>query len=206
MITYIEYLGIPGTIATAIVAVFFVMQIIGLILDIKGKAVPMIMNIFGYFKKRKATQQETAKTLEKVKVLLNEVNGHYSADNITKRDDWMKQVDNRVAACDTAISAIEGKIDSMITALNDNTSITEEMFVQTSRDRIIDFATRVCHGGCMVSREEYNRIFKIYQDYEEFIKRRGLSNGEVDINFHMITQSYEQHVADHSFAEDQNKE
>ena len=40
MIEYIEYIGVPGTVAVAIVAVFFIMQAIGELLELKGKVVP----------------------------------------------------------------------------------------------------------------------------------------------------------------------
>lgn len=201
MITYIEYLGIPGTVAIVIVAAFFIMQIIGLILDIKGKAVPMIINIFGYFRKKKKKKEEMEKTLLEVQKLLCVFDEHYNADNITMRNDWMKWVNDRADVYDKSIIEINNKLDSVTNALKNNTLVTEEMFVETSRDRIIDFSTKVCNDDVVVSREEYNRIFKVYSKYEDFLKSRNLTNGEVDINYQIIQESYEDHLKHHTFAE-----
>ena len=94
------------------------------------------------------------------------------------------------------------KFADVVKALNDNTGITEEMFIQNSRDRIIDFATKVENKNTMVSREEFNRIFKVYDKYEKFLKERGLTNGEVDINYQIIEESYGEHLRNHTFIED----
>lgn len=202
MITYIEYLGIPGTIATVIVAVFFLMQIIGLVLDIKGKAVPMVMNIFGYFKAKKRKAQEAEDTLREVQDILKMFNEHYSADNITKRDGWMSWVNAQAAVYTADIAAVKADMGKITKALEDNTLITEEMFIQTSRDRIIDFASKVADENALVTREEYNRIFKVYEKYEAFLEQRGLTNGEVDVNYQIIKDSYEARTLNHGFIED----
>lgn len=202
MIPYIEYLKLPSTIAVILVCIFFIMQIIGLLFDIKGKAVPMFMNIFGYFKKRKQKKKETEDTLLEVRRVLNEVNCHYSADNIAKRNDWMNWVNNRADVYDASIKEINEKLDLVTQALHGNTQVTEEMFIQTSRDRIIDFATKVSGDNVFVSREEFHRIFKIYENYEDFLERRNMTNGEIDINYHIIKEDYEKRTRERTFAED----
>lgn len=52
MLNYIEYLNVPSQIAIALIAVLFVLQLIGEFLNFKGKAVPEIMSIRKYFAKR----------------------------------------------------------------------------------------------------------------------------------------------------------
>ncbi len=195
MISFIEYLKLPAAIGGSIVAVFLVMQIIGGILDFKGKAVPAIMNIKKYFKNKKAKKQEVEDTLKAVKILLTDVNGHYSADNIAKRDSWMQWVNDRAITYDTFIKEMSEKFADVVKVL-------EEIFVQSSRDRIIDFATKVENKNTMVSREEFNRIFKVYDKYEKFLKERELTNGEIDINYQIIKESYEEHLRNHTFIED----
>lgn len=80
--------------------------------------------------------------------------------------------------------------------------MTEEMFIQNSRDRIIDFATKVGDDRAVVSREEFNRIFKVYENYEGFLAERGMKNGEVSINYQIIEEAYELRIKNHSFSED----
>lgn len=202
MLNYIEYLGIPLQITLILAAIFFVMQVIGEFLEFKGKVVPECLKIRKYFARRKKEKAEAAQTLKEVKQLLNEVNGHYSADNIAMRNEWMQGVDERLKAYDDSIVEISKNLSDVTQALKDNTKLTEEMFIQSSRDRIIDFATKTSNENVMVSREEFNRIFKVYAKYEKFLEEHEMTNGEIDIAYQIIKESYEQHLLNHTFIED----
>lgn len=202
MINYIEYLGIPLKIAIVLVAIFFAMQAIGEFLEFKGKVVPEFFKIRKWFTRRKREKAEAAQTLKDVQVLLNDVNSHYSADNIAKRDGWMQWVNNRAEVYDESIKQLREALIEVMQALKDNTKLTEEMFIQSSRDRIIDFATKTSNENVMVSREEFNRIFKVYAKYEKYLEEHKMTNGEVDINYQIIKESYEQRLRDHAFTED----
>lgn len=202
MVSFVEYLKMPATIGGIIIACFMVMQIIGGVLDFKGKTVPVIMNIRKHFKQKKQEKLETAETLKAVKTLLQDVNGHYSADNIAKRDNWMQWVNSRAVTYDDFIKEMGMKFSNVVDALDNNTKMTEELFVQSSRDRIIDFATKVENKDTVVSREEFNRIFKVYNRYEQFLKDHNMTNGEIDINYQIIKESYEEHLHNHTFLED----
>lgn len=202
MLNYIEYLGVPFKVAFTLAVVFFGMQVIGELLEFKGKVVPEIFKIRKYFSRRKAEKNETAQTLKEVKQLLSDVNSHYSNDNITKRNEWMQKVNERGAQYDESIQKITENLNDVTQALKDNTRLTEEMFIQSSRDRIIDFATKVAGEEVSVSREEFNRIFKVYTKYETFLENRGLTNGEIDVAYRIIMESYEQHMRHHTFIED----
>ncbi len=202
MINFVEYLDIPVKVALIIVGIFFVIQIIGELLEFKGKVVPEIIKIRKYFKRKKLEKQEAAKRLEEmyelnkeVRTLLNDVNAHYSEDNIAKRDSWMQWVNNRAVTYDTFIKDMGEKFTDVVKVL-------EEIFVQSSRDRIIDFATKVGDEKSIVSREEFNRIFKVHTKYEDFLDERNLTNGEVDIAYRIIKDSYEGHMRNHTFVED----
>lgn len=202
MINYIEYLGIPLKIAIVLVAIFFAMQAIGEFLEFKGKVVPEFFKIRKWLTRRKREKAEAAQTLKDVQVLLNDVSGHYSVDNIAKRDGWMQGVNNRAEVYDESIKQLREALTEVVQALKDNTKLTEEMFIQSSRDRIIDFATKTSNENVMVSREEFNRIFKVYAKYEKYLKEHKMTNGEVDINYQIIKESYEQRLRDHAFTED----
>ena len=202
MINYLEYLDVPVKIGLIIIGCFLVMQIIGEFLEFKGKVVPEFLKIRKFFSRRKAEKKETAETLKEVKKLLGEVNAHYSSDNITKRNNWMTCINDRAAVYDKSIIEISKNLSDVTQALKDNTELTEEMFVQSSRDRIIDFATKVADEKIPVSREEFNRIFKVYTNYEKFLEEHNMTNGEIDIAYRIIKESYEQHMRNHTFIED----
>lgn len=202
MINYIEFLSLPTQIAVVLVGVLLVLNIIGELLEFKGKVVPEFMKLRKHFAKKKKRKNESEQTLNEVKKLLGEVNTHYSVDNIAKRDGWMQWVNERAQVYDDSIISINTTLSEVTEALKDNSKITEEMFIQTSRDRIIDFAAKVIDDKIIVSREEFNRIFKIYDKYEAFLAERSLTNGEIDIAIHIIQEAYERHMKEHTFLED----
>lgn len=202
MLSYIEYLGIPLRIALILVVIFFIMQAIGEFLEFKGKIVPEFFKIRKWITRRKREKDEVTNTLKDVKAILNDVNEHYSADNIAKRDSWVKWVNSRTEVYDDSIKQLKDTLAEVIQALKDNTKLTEEMFIQSSRDRIIDFATKTSNENVPVSREEFNRIFKVYTKYEKYLDEHDMTNGEVDIAYQIIKESYEQHLRNHSFIED----
>ncbi len=198
MISYLEYLNAPAKVGCAIIACFIIMQVVGEFLEFKGKVVPEFLKIRKFFLRRKAEKEEMRSMLKRVEKQLDDVSSHYSTDNITRRDNWMKQVNQY----GDSIIAINKALAEVTEELKDSTRLTEEMFVQSSRDRIIDFATRLVAGTVVVSREEFNRIFKVYDKYESYITERGLTNGEVDVSIRLIRESYEEHMKNHTFIED----
>lgn len=202
MLNYMEYLNIPVKIAVVLVVIFFVMQGIGEFLEFKGKVVPEFLKLRKRFTRKKREREETIQTLKEVKQLLGEVNGHYSADNIAQRNSWMTWVNDRAEIYDSSIVEINEKLSDVALALKADTKMTEELFIENSRDRIIDFATKVADEKAVVSREEFNRIFKVYDRYEKFLEEREMTNGEIDIAYRVITESYECHLKNHSFIED----
>lgn len=202
MISFIEYLSVPEKVGLAIVACLLVMNLVGEFLEFKGKVVPEWVKLRKFFTRRKAEKEDATKTLKEVKQLLSDVNAHYSEDNITKRNSWMQWVNNRAEVYDDSIVGITKSLGDVTSALNANTKLTEEMFVQSSRDRIIDFSHRAADHSIPVSREEFNRIFKVYDKYEKFLEDHDMTNGEIDIVYGIIKKSYEHRMENHTFIED----
>lgn len=201
MIGYLEYLDVPVKIGLVIIGSFLVMQIIGEFLEFKGKVVPEFLKVRKFFSRRKQEKNETTQTLKEVKQLLSEVNTHYSEDNITKRNNWMNWVNERAVVYDNSIVDITKNLADVTQALKDNTKLTEEMFIQSSRDRIIAFSTKVADENALVSMEEFNRIFKVYDDYETYLREHNLTNGEVEIAHRIIEEAYELRLKTRSFTE-----
>lgn len=208
MLNYLEYLNIPATVAFCIAVVFFVLQLIGEFLEKIGKIVPEFMKIRKYFARKKKEREVLAQlpeifaeirdvpaTLKDVKALLNDVDKHYSVDNIAKRDGWIKTVNSKLESNDLVIQELIKKLDQ-------NNEDTLELKIESKRSTIIDFASYVIDDSHPVTREQFNRIFKTYNEYEDTIKKNGLTNGEVDIAYRIITEAYEAHMRNHTFIED----
>ena len=149
---------------------------------------------------------------EDVKQLLTEVNLHYSSDNIKQRNKWMRKVDesmdyvyDRAAAYDSSIETINQSLNQVSQALKESALMTEEMFVQNHRDRIIDFAEKVSDPDYIASKEQFERIFNLYKEYNEFLHSRNRKNGQIDANYDIILDAYKYRIKHRSFAEDLNR-
>lgn len=198
MLNYIEYLNVPSQIAIALIAVLFVLQLIGEFLNFKGKAVPEIMSIRKYFARKKSERKvirELPETIQDLKNIVNNIDKHYNADNISMRDKWIDSVNNKLMLEDKLVRELDKKLDE---ANKDIVSI----LVDNKRDTIIDFASRVSNSSILVTKEQFNRVFKLYKEYEDLISKNGLTNGEVDIAYRIIVESYEEHLSNHTFIED----
>lgn len=198
MLNYIEYLNVPSQIAIALIAVLFVLQLIGEFLSFKGKAVPEIMSIRKYFSRKKYERKvirELPDTIQDLKNIVNNIDKHYSADNISMRDKWIDSVNKKLNMEDELVRDLNKKLDE---ANKDIVSI----LVDNKRNTIIDFASRVSNSSVLVTKEQFNRVFKIYKEYEDLISNNGLTNGEVDIAYRIIVESYEEHLSNHTFIED----
>lgn len=198
MINYIEFLNMPTTIAIVIVSIFLILQIVGEILEFKGKVVPEFIKVRKFFirkKQERQTMRSAIETLERVTQILNDVDAHYSTDNIKLRNNWMQRVDDKLERNDELIKALDKKLD-----INNNTTL--DLLIDSKRNTIINFASNVVNKDTPVTREQFNRIIKMHEDYEKIIEQNGLTNGEVDIAFRIIEEAYEDHMRNHTFVED----
>ena len=151
MISYIEYLNIPIALGLAIIGVFLIMQIVGEILEFKGKVVPEFIKIRKYFARKKQerqTMREMSATIHDVKTVLNSVESHYSEDNIAKRDAWMKWVNDRAVVYDQSIEVLKEEMDK-------NTEITMSLCIESKRSSIISFASYCVCPDNPVTREQF---------------------------------------------------
>ena len=99
MLDYIEYLDIPVKVAIVLISAFLIMQLVGEILEFKGKVVPefvKVRKVFARRKKERVLMQKMEKTLDQVQTTMDELNKHYSTDNIKMRDEWIKTVNSKL--------------------------------------------------------------------------------------------------------------
>ena len=134
-------------------------------------------------------------TLEDVKKSVNKFNSHYNPDSIEKRNKWIDSVNKTLEQNDRLIKDLSEKLDK-------NNQDTLSLLVDSKRNAIINFASLVVDENKVVTREQFNRIFKVHDEYDEIIKSNNLTNGETDIAFRIIKDSYEEHMRNRSFVED----
>ena len=143
-------------------------------------------------------------TLEEVRGLLDDVNQHYSLDNITQRDEWIQWVKAQADYYHQKVAELvemRGSLSAIASTLTENTKTTDEMFKESCRDRIINFASKVTNPLTLVSHEEFRRIFKVYDAYEAFLEAHNEPNGEVETNYALIRESYAERVKSNNFIE-----
>lgn len=215
MINYVEYLGVPTFIAVSIVGLFFVLQIIGELLEFKGKVVPEFIKIRKYFDRKKSERialgkittmleeyEDMSNTISEVKRLLTDIDKHYSKDNIAMRDGWMKEVNEHITDSEVRRKEQDTLMRELSEKLDKNNADTLSILIENKRSSIIDFASKVIDENYPVTKEQFNRVFKIHKEYEEIIEENGLTNGEVDIAIRIIREAYETHLKNHAFIED----
>ncbi len=198
MIEYIEYLNVPTKVALSIVALFLITQVVGELMELQGKVVPEFVKIRKYFSRKKQEREilrQVPETLREVHQSLNEFKSHYDTDNIRMRDDWIKSVNESLKENDKWIKEFDKKLDK-------NNADTLSLLIENKRNTVIAFASKVVDENSSVTREEFNRVFKMYKEYEDIIKDNNLTNGEIDIAYHIIMDAYETHMKNHSFVED----
>jgi len=198
MVNLIEYLGIPKTIGIVLVGILLVTQVIGIILDIKGKYVPEFLSLRKYFLRRKQERQalrDLPQALIKMEGLYEDMLEHYNADNIAMRDEWIRGVNEGMKQHDENMQEISRKLDQ-------NNHDTLEIKIENMRSEIINFATLVSDEKMPVTKERFDRMFRLYERYENILEENKMTNGQVDISYQLIREAYEKHVRDRTFIED----
>ena len=198
MIEYIEYLNVPTKVALSIVALFLITQVVGELMEVQGKVVPEFVKIRKYFSRKKQEREilrQVPETLKEVQQSLNEFKSHYDTDNIRMRDNWIKSVNESLKENDKWIKEFDKKLDK-------TNADTLSLLIENKRNTVIAFASKVVDENSSVTREEFTRVFKLYKEYEDIIKDNNLTNGEIDIAYHIIMDAYETHMKNHSFVED----
>ena len=158
-------------------------------MELRGKAVPEAIKVRKYFARKKNEREilhQLPEALSEIRQLFKE---------IEKRDTWIEGVNAKLDQNDARIKDIDRKLD-------ENSENTLSLLIDNKRNTIINFASHVIDEKNPVTREQFNRVFKLYEEYENIIEKHNLTNGEVDIAIHIIRESYEKHMRTHTFVED----
>lgn len=183
-------------------------------------------------KQNKANQEiKVAETLAAIQVqykdvntLLTDVKEHYDEDNIAKRDKWMLDVNTtmnwareRAVVYDASVKELQDliqvvkkqseNIERQQVALELNNKMTSDMYKQNARGAILDFSHKLVNARkadkpVIFSREEFRKIHKTYDAYEEFLNTYGGTNGEVEDAMKIIRRAERYELPNIEFLED----
>ena len=204
------YVSIPTWLIVGLLALFLISQIVGEVIELCGKVAP------GFMKLRKMAGEKREKekhrdemvarceaALEKNNALFEDFTKLYSDDNMRKRKDWTDCVNHDRDDYHEHKEENRRQFAEIKNELVKNSKITLAMFIETKRNSIISFASKVADPNAIVTHEQFRRIFKIYDEYEAIIEENGLTNGEVDISIRIIREAYEDRLKRHAFVEDE---
>lgn len=197
-IEIMQWLGIPVAVIIGIAILYVITSVIGCILDFKGKVWPEIINWRRWRRRKRDEQNAQKKLIVDVQAALNEMKSHYSPEKIAERDTWMAWVNDRAKVYDASVK----ELTTFKESLEVTKELTLDLYININRNRIIDFASKVINDDIAVSREEFNRIFKIYDEYEEILNKYGKKNGEVEVSIGIIRGAYEAHMRNNTFVDD----
>lgn len=212
---YIEFFEVSGKVVGVIVLLFFVMQLIVEMLKAKGVVSAEIVSIRSRIERKRNEKEQRKKDQETIRQMaellptlkevpamlkstgdfLGNVERHYSEDNIRMRDDWIKNVNQKLTDHDELMQVL-------VQTANENSENIRAILIESKRSAIIDFASKTIDPNVPVTRAEFNRIFRIHNEYEEIINKHKIKNGEVDMAIGLIRESYEEHMRNHTFLED----
>ena len=194
----LEFFKITGPWAAGILGVWLVLNIIGEILEKKNKFAPEFMKIVTHFKKKKEEKKQLNQFIVDMKAFTEGIKIHYSPEALQTRNDWMDWVNKRADIYDKSVQELKDLKEDIA----QNNVLTLDLYININRHRILDFASKVANKECLISQEEFNRIFKVYRDYEAVLEKHHMTNGEVDIAHRIIVEAYEERLRDHTFIED----
>lgn len=216
----------PARVVAVLMIVFGVIQGIGEILEFKGKIVPEFMKLRKRFaRKRKekealgklpdfldkyeSTLSDIVSSLGEVKDLYKDIQGHYSKDNIAKRDGWMKEVNEHIVSSEKQKAeqarVIQEQADVMkdlADKLDKNSADTLRILIDNKRNYLLDFTTKAVDMSCPLTKEQYQRFFTVHGEYEQLIEDNHLVNGQVVVAYDIVTRSFEERMKKHAFIED----
>ena len=144
---------------------------------------------------RDALLAAAAEALEKNNKKLDEFTALYNNDNMAKRKTWMESVNSGISTNKDDIHALTEKLEKIY-------DISMKDHVEALRSVIIGFANRVSDKNGALTHEEFRRAFAAHEDYEAFLKEHGLTNGQVDVAYRVISEDYADRLRNHGFLED----
>ena len=197
-----DYINVPAKLIAGVIILLLCLQLVGELLEFFGKVAPSFMKIRKNAKaklekemQRDALLAAAAEALEKNNKKLDEFTALYSNDNMTKRKIWMESVNSGISTNKDDIHALTEKLEKIY-------DISMKDHVEALRSVIIGFANRVSDKNGALTHEEFRRAFAAHEDYEAFLKEHGLTNGQVDVAYRVISEDYADRLRNHEFLED----
>ena len=172
---YLQTLGAPNGIITVAVWVLLI-----------GACIKELKNLWDFFApKFLGIQTNLSKEIKFRKQVAD--NNDKIAEFIESQTELNKNINKQI-----------NNLDKKIDTLSDDVG---DLKIEEMKNKIVDFASSI-NAGRVFTREQYNSIKHLYDTYEEYMKRTGGTNEEVEISIEIINASYTYLMKHHAFVED----
>ena len=197
-----DYINVPAKLIVGVAVLLLCLQLVGELLEFFGKVAPGFMKLRKRAKEKREQERKrdellaaATEVLEKNNKKLDEFTALYDDDNMKKRNGWMHAVDAGISENKHDISSLAEKLEKIY-------DISMKDHVEALRSVILGFANRVSDKNSVPTHEEFRRAFTAHEDYEAFLKEHGLTNGQVDVAYRVISEDYADRLRNHEFLED----
>lgn len=96
------------------------------------------------------------------------------------------------------INGLDNKFNMIDNKVNDLSSDLQNHVIQSQRSAILDFATE-CRKDTKHTKEEFDYIIKLHDNYELYLKERKIPNGQVTCAFNYIIEIYNKCMREDTF-------
>lgn len=175
MANNLNALGVSGTIFLIIVGVIVVSEIIKALTQVGGFLLDRYTGIKTQYTKKKEREELIIKNKE--------------------------ELDNFVCKQESFNQEIKTDLSDIHDTMKDVSDTLVQVQIQNMRTTILDFSSSVANGR-VYTKEQFKYVRKLYEQYEEVIQKRGLTNDEVEISMSIINKAYSDRVLKKSFIED----
>lgn len=182
MLNYLEKLKTPEWIVLIIILLAVVVEVGKLISYLWGVIAPKIFKI--------QTNNSRKKEIEKI-ILSNQQEIQKIKDDQAKDRSASKNADKEIRE---ELNITNGKLDKI-------GDLVLGMRIENMRKTLLNFASEVGDGR-RYTKEQFDEIFSLYEDYECLLKEHGMTNGRINISMEIVREQYKKNIINHGFLED----
>lgn len=176
MISYLQTLNVPSRILLIIIAITCFSECLKVITNIWGFFAPKVLRIQTNMSRRADMERML---LENQKSLMSE-----QSDILALNKKY-----------DIVVSDLLD-VKTLISCLGDDIT---DMRIKDMRKTILDFASDVGENKRLHTEEHYNDIFLTYEEYEQLLSKKGLTNGQAELSMEIIRERYKDNKMNNRF-------
>lgn len=107
----------------------------------------------------------------------------------TGKEEDKESIEKRISTLEKHDKSQYEKMNEIITAIDEINGNLVDFEIQNYRFEILDMASAI-YAGRKYSKEQYDHILSIHDEYEGLLEKIGKTNGQVDASMEVIKAAY----------------